>query len=326
MSVAEQTEQLIDAMLDGALTDEEATRHLVSMAARGETAEEIFGATRAVMARAIPFEAPESAVDMCGTGGDGKQTYNISTSVAFVTAAAGVPVVKHGNRGVSSRSGSSDVLSALGIPNSLSRDFWQRSIAVRGIAFLHAPQFHPGLVRMAPLRRAIGTRTIFNVLGPLCNPAQVKRQLMGVYSSALVPVIAEVMYRRAMDAAWVVHGSDGGDELSISGESDVAMLTSSSIQRTTLIPADAGLTVYDSSELTGGTPEENAGAMLDLFAGERSAYRDSVLLNSAGVLMVAGKVASLMEGVMLASEAIDSGRAFTLVAALKEDAMKEPYV
>lgn len=326
MSVAEQTEQLIGAMLDGALTDEEATRHLVSMAARGETAEEIFGATRAVMERAIPFEAPEGAVDMCGTGGDGKQTYNISTSVAFVTAACGVPVVKHGNRGVSSRSGSSDVLSALGIPNSLGREFWQRAVATHGIAFLHAPQFHPGLVRMAPLRKAIGTRTIFNVLGPLCSPAQVKRQLMGVYSAGLVPIIAEVMYRRAMDAAWVVHGLDGGDELSISGESDVAMVGPSGIQQTILIPADAGLAVYTPSELTGGTPEENAEAMLDLFAGDRGAYRDSVLLNSAGVMMIAGKAASLAEGVMLAAEAIDSGRAFALVTALKEDAMKEPYV
>lgn len=326
MSVTEQTERLIGAMLDGALPDEEAIQHLISMAARGETAEEIFGATRAVMARAITFDAPEGAVDMCGTGGDGKQTYNISTSVAFVTAACGVPVVKHGNRGVSSRSGSSDVLSALGIPNSLSRDFWQRSIATHGIAFLHAPQFHPGLVRMAALRKSIGTRTIFNVLGPLCNPAQVKRQLMGVYSAALVPIIAEVMQKRAMDAAWVVHGLDGGDELSISGESDVAVITLSGIRESVLIPEDGGLPRYDASELTGGTPEENADAMLALFAGEWGAYRDSVLLNSAAALMIAEKVTSLAEGVLLAADTIDAGLVRTLVDALREEAMKEPYV
>lgn len=325
MESAEQTESLIGAMLDGALSDDACAEALRSMAARGETADEIWGAARAVMARALAFEAPAGAIDMCGTGGDGKHSYNISTSVAFVTAACGVAVVKHGNRGVSSRSGSSDVLSALGIANTLSTAFWQDALHTYGIAFLFAPHFHPGLVRMAPIRRSIGTRTIFNVLGPLCNPAQVRRQLMGVYNAALVPVIGEVMRKRVMECAWVVHGHDGGDELNIAGASDVAM-AGDIVQQVVLSPDDAGLTVHAADALAGGSPEENAQAMLDLFNGAEGAYRDSVLFNAAAALVVAGKTHSLHEGGLLAREAIDSGRSLALVSALREAAYKENHV
>ncbi len=326
MNEQAQTQALIGAMLDGALPDNETREALVALADKGESEADILGASEAVMARALPFSAPNGAVDVCGTGGDGLQSYNISTSVAFVTAAAGVPVVKHGNRGVSSRSGSSDVLAALGIPQQLDRAFWQRMVEAHGIAFLFAPHFHPGLVKLAPIRKSIGTRTIFNLLGPLCNPARVKRQLMGVYAKGLVERIGHVMQARAMDAAWVVHGEDGGDELNISGVTDVAMTAQGApLQLVRLAPRDAGLPLHDATSLKGGTPEDNAQALTALLAGEKNAYRDAVLYNSAAALMIGGKAHSLTDGVALAAEAIDSGKALALLNSLQKAAQETTH-
>lgn len=318
------TEQLIGAMLDGAMDEATAAAQLLALAEQGETATDIAEAARAVMARAIHFQAPADAIDVCGTGGDGRQSYNISTAVAFVTAACGVPVVKHGNRGVSSRSGSSDVLAALGFSKALGREFWQHMLETFGIAFLFAPQFHPGLVRMAPIRASLKRRTIFNVLGPLCNPAQVKRQLMGVYSQALVPVIAEVLRERGMAQAWVVHGEDGGDELSISGGSIVAKV-GSGIEQARIVPQDAGLPMHGEESLLGGTPEENAAALLDMLNGTKGAYRDSVLLNTAAALVIAGKAPCLADAAALAAETIDRGKALQLLQGLQARARKEAH-
>jgi anthranilate phosphoribosyltransferase len=293
---------------------------LRALSARGETAIDIMGAADAVMQRATAFDAPEDALDVCGTGGDGSHSYNISTTVACVVAACGAPVVKHGNRSVSSLSGSSDVLSALGIPNHLTPEFWRKCMDELGIAFLYAPHFHAGLVRLAPIRKAIGTRTIFNVLGPLCNPARVKRQLMGVYAHSLVPIIADVMQMRDMEHAWVVHGEDGSDELSISGATMVAKVQRKTMQTITISPEDIGLARHPVSAIKGATPEVNAAAMLELFAGERSAYRSAVVWNSAAALIVAGHTVSLDEGAMMAAQAIDSGKTLALVKALQERA------
>lgn len=326
MHTREQMQQLVGDMLDGHMADADIVSLLRMLAERGETPEEIDGAARAVMDRALPFEAPHGAVDVCGTGGDGMQSFNISTAVAFVVSACGVAVVKHGNRGVSSRSGSSDVLSAMGIPAQLPIDFWRSCLERFGIAFLYAPDFHAGLVRMAPIRKAMGTRTIFNVLGPLCNPAYVKRQLMGVYSTHLVPVIGDVMLARGMEAAWVVHGHDGGDELSISGKSDVAIIKHTSLSITELSPDNAGLTTHSPHALVGGTPDDNARAMMELFLGTGGAYRDSVLLNAAAALVIAGKCSTLTDGVVIAQDTIDSGRALALLNNIKDAAEKVRHV
>lgn len=326
MHTREQMQQLVGTMLDGHMADADAISLLRALALRGETAEEIDGAVLAVMERALPFEAPTRAIDVCGTGGDGMQSLNISTAVAFVVSACGVPVVKHGNRGVSSRSGSSDVLASLGIPAHLPVDFWRSCLVNHGIAFLYAPDFHPGLVRMAPIRRAIGTRTIFNVLGPLCNPARVKRQLMGVYSAHLVPIIGAVMLARGMDAAWVVHGHDGGDELSVAGISDVAMLDGASLSLKQVSPANAGIASHAPHALVGGTPDENAASMVALFKGNQGAYRDSVLLNAAASLVVSGRCDSLADAAEKAKESLDSGRALALLTMIKDAAEKVAHV
>ena len=326
MQTATQTEELIGTMLDGGMDDGAMAHALLSMTDEGTNSETIVGAARAVMARALPFEAPPDSIDVCGTGGDGKQTYNISTAVAFVVAACDVPVVKHGNRGVSSRSGSSDVLGALGLPSGLSVDFWQRMVAQHKIAFLFAPHFHPGLARLAPVRRALGTRTIFNVLGPLCNPAGVKRQLMGVYSPSLVSIIADVMQARGMESAWVVHGHDGGDELSIAGESHVAMVDRQSNARSIIAPEHAGLQRMDADALTGGTPENNAKALSEALSGTKGAYREAIILNAAAALVVAGAENDLALAAKQATQAIDSGRALAIVSALQNAASKEHHV
>ncbi len=317
MVSTQNTASLIGAMLDGTISDADTSEALIAMAQRGETAMDILGAVQAVMERAVPFDAPAHAVDVCGTGGDGIHSYNISTAVALVVAACGVPVVKHGNRSVSSLSGSSDVLSALGIPSSLSPDFWHECLYTHGIAFLFAPHFHAGLVRLAPIRKAISTRTIFNVLGPLCNPARIKRQLMGVYAPSLTTVIAEVMRLREMESAWVVHGHDGSDELSISGPTTVEAVTRNTVKNITISPEDIGLARHPLSAIKGGSPEVNAAAMLTLFSGERSGYRSTVLWNAAAALIVAGQTASLDEGAMLAAQAIDSGKVLALLKALQ---------
>jgi len=307
----------ITAMLTGAMPDAEAIALLSDLRARGETAHDIAEAADAVMAQALPFNAPADAIDVCGTGGDGLHSLNISTAVAFVASSCGACVVKHSNRAVSSRSGSSDVLAALGIPADLPPSFWEQTAREMGIAFLHAPQFHPGLVRLAPLRKQIGGRTIFNLLGPLCNPARPKRQVMGVYSAPLVPLIAEVLAMRGSEHAWVVHGEDGADEISLSAETFVAELRNGITEPFMLAPEDMGLERVPTDALCGGDAAHNAAAMRRMFAGEKGAYWDTVMVNAAATLVVAGIAATLPEAMERTALALHSGAALQKLEALQ---------
>lgn len=314
----------IGAMLDGVIEEADATAFLVALRDKGETAADITAAVDAVMERVVPFPAPRGAIDVCGTGGDGRHTLNISTAAAFVASAAGAVVVKHGNRAVSSRSGSSDVLAALGVPNDLPAAFWEKVVGEMGIAFLHAPLFHPGLVRMAAVRKRIGTRTVFNLLGPLCNPAGVKRQIIGVYEARLVPLIAEVLLARGAEHAWVVHGEDGGDELSISLPTLIAEVKDGLIEEFTLEPEELGIERQPMDALTGGGAEHNAQAMQALFEGAKGPYWDSVLVNSAAAILVSGKATSLPEAMEMAALALHHHEALRKLFALR--ALVEEYV
>ena len=312
----------IGAMLDGTLSDDATLEALRALSDVPLSAPLIEAAADAVMQRATGFDASKDVMDVCGTGGDGTHSVNISTAVAFVVAACGMPVVKHGNRAVSSSSGSADVLTALGMPATLSPDFWRSCFEEHGIAFLFAPHFHPGLVRLAPLRKALGVRTVFNVLGPLCNPARPERQLMGVYARSLVPVIADVLRARGSTRAWVVHGEAGEDEMSLCGSTHVAKLFKTNIVEQTHTPEEAGLVRHAPNALRGGTAAENAKAMIAMFEGAQPAYRDAVVLNAAAALVVAEKAANLATGAALAHETIANGRALRLLKALQAMAEK----
>ncbi len=303
-----EAEAAFDRMMEGEATPSQMGAFLMALRLRGETVEEIVGAARSLRARARSIEAPPGAVDTCGTGGDGSGTFNISTAAAFVAAACGVPVAKHGNRNLSSRSGSADVLAALGVDIEAPFEQVEQAIREIGIGFLMAPRHHAAMRAVAPTRVELATRTIFNLLGPLCNPAGVRRQVMGVYASRWVRPLAEVLQRLGTTSCWVVHG-DGLDELTTTGRSTVAILLEGRITELTLGPADAGLQPARLSDLAGGSPAENAERMRLVFAGERGPLRDVILLNAAAALIVGGRVASLREGVALGGDAIDAGRA-----------------
>ena len=301
-------------MLDGAGTDEEIAAFLVALAERGETATEIAAAARAMRERVIPVKAPEGAIDVCGTGGDGHHTLNVSTAVALVVAACGVPVAKHGNRAASSKAGGADTLEALGVNLAISPEVAEQQLADLGICFLFAQNHHPALKRMGPIRKNIGRRTIFHLLGPLANPAGVKRQLVGVAKPELVPVYAEAIAQLDMEHAIVVCGEEAVDELSLGGANHVIEVRGDQIgplQR--ISAADAGLPASPLEAIRGSDPAENAAALRALLMGEHSAYRDAVLLNSAAALMVAGEVTNLRDGVEEAAEAIDKGLANALL-------------
>lgn len=313
---AAQCEALFTEMLGGSLEASAIEAILLALKTKGESIDEIIGAARAMRALMIPFEhAPLDAMDVCGTGGDGLKTYNISTTVAFVLAACGVPIVKHGNRAVSSASGSTDVLSALGAGLCSEPDKLARCLERANICYLAAPLFHPMMKHVAPTRAKLKSRTIFNVLGPLCNPACPKFQLMGVYDESLCTPIAQVLAQLGSIAAAVVHGKqDGLDELSISGASRIAQLLEGDILSYDVSPEQAGLPLHPISALVGGDSAHNAAALLRVLEGEQGAYRDAVLLNAAGALVVADKVDDPQSGVALAAEAIDSGRACEMLA------------
>lgn len=311
-----QSRVLFEALLGGALPEADIATMLLALKSNGETIDEITGAAQAMRALMIPLSAPDDAMDVCGTGGDGKHTYNISTTVALVLASCGVPVVKHGNRAVSSSSGSSDVLSALGVGFSGEDTTLQRCLDLANICYAAAPLFHPSLRHVAPVRAKLKTRTIFNVLGPLCNPAQVTMQLMGVYDEALCTTLAQVLHQLGSTAAAVVHGREGLDELSVSFDSRVAQLLNGDILAYDMTPEKAGLPRYAQAQLKGGDAAHNARALLALLNGAKSAYRDAVLLNTAAALVVADKADDAQSGVALAAEAIDSGRASHTLAAL----------
>jgi anthranilate phosphoribosyltransferase len=255
-------------------------------------------------------------MDIVGTGGDGKGTLNISTATAFVVAGAGVPVAKHGNRNLSSKSGAADALTQLGVNVMVGPEVVEKALKEAGIGFMMAPMHHPAIAHVMPTRAELGTRTIFNILGPLTNPAGVKRQLTGAFSRAMIRPMAETLAALGSEAAWLVHGEDGTDELSIAGRTHVAALKHGVVEEFEVHPEDAGLPVHPFEAILGGTPQENGAAFRALLDGARSAYRDAVLLNAAAALLVAGRASSLKAGVEEAAESLDSGAARRKVEAL----------
>ncbi|MEQ1687982.1 MAG: anthranilate phosphoribosyltransferase [Sphingopyxis sp.] len=311
----EESETLFGAMLDGEMSDESVAQTLIAMADRGETSAEIAGAARAMRARMARVQAPHSAIDVCGTGGDGQHSLNVSTAVAIVVAACEVPVAKHGNRAASSLAGGADTLEALGLNLARASETAEATLSDLGICFLFAQTHHPALARLAPIRRAIGRRTTFNLLGPLCNPARVRRQLIGIANPALLPAYAGAMAHLGYDDAMLVAGDEPLDELSIAGPSTIIRLGHAAERIT---PEDAGLPRHLPEALRGGDAAFNAAALKRLLMGEREtaqdrAYRDAVLLNAAAALIVTGEVDNLRDGVEEASEAIDKGLAMALL-------------
>jgi anthranilate phosphoribosyltransferase len=310
-----QSETLFGQMLDGAMPDAEIKDILIEMADRNETPEEIAGAIRAMRARMIRVTAPEGAIDVCGTGGDGAHSLNVSTAVAIVVAACDVPVAKHGNRAASSKAGGADTLEALGLNLDRAAETAEATLADLGIAFLFAQKYHPALGRLAPIRKDIGRRTIFNLCGPACNPAGVKRQLIGVARPDFLSVYAGALELLGYEDAMLVAGDEPLDEISISGPSTIVRLGKTAAR---ISPEDAGLSRHQAEALKGGDAQYNALALRRLLAGmqetaQDAAYRDAVLLNSAAALMVAGHADDWQSGVEEAAEAIDKGLAKALL-------------
>lgn len=292
---------------------------LMALRTRGETVDEITAAAATMRAHCIAVKAPEGAIDIVGTGGTGKATLQISTATAFCTAGAGVPVAKHGNRKLSSNSGAADSLGANGINVMVGKDVVEQELREIGIGFMMAPMHHPAMKHVMPVRIDLATRTVFNILGPLTNPAGVKRQLTGTFSPDLIRPMAEVLGALGSEKAWLVHGSDGTDEITITGETAVAKLENGAVTMGTIHPEDAGLPVYPFKDIEGGSPESNGARMRAVLAGEEhGAYRDAVLLNTAAALVIADKVTDLTSGVELAAQSLDSGEALGRLVALAE--------
>jgi anthranilate phosphoribosyltransferase len=307
---AAQADAAFAMLLDGSIDDESARDFILTMSLRDESAVEIAAAIKAIRARMISVKAPPNAIDVCGTGGDMSNSLNVSTAVAIVVAACGVPVAKHGNRAASSQAGGADTLEALGLDLERASATAEATLADLGIAFLFAQKHHPALARLAPIRKSIARRTIFNLTGPACNPAGVKRQLIGVARPDFLPVYAEALTRLGCEDAMLVAGDEPLDEVSVSGPSTVLRLGQSP---TRITPEDAGLPRHPLVALRGGSAKHNAAALRKLLLGENGAYRDAVLLNSAAALIVAGHVDGWKDGVEEAAEAIDRGLAKALL-------------
>jgi len=314
---ADEAHAFFAACLRGEPTPAQVAAAVTALRIRGETVEEIAAFATAMREAARTLDHPYDAIDTCGTGGDGQHTFNISTAAALVLAGAGLKVAKHGNRAMSSRSGSSDVLSVLGVNLQASPAQQRRSLDEAGIAFLFAPAYHGAMRHVGPVRAEIGFRTVFNLLGPLSNPAGARRQVMGVYDPRLLEPLAEVLGRLGATRAWTVHGQ-GLDELTTTGETEVAEWKDGAVRRFTVTPEDAGLPRADLAALRGGDAEENAAALRALLDGSTGAYRDIVLLNAAAALVVADGAADLAEGAALAAAVIDDGRAAKALADLVE--------
>jgi len=307
---AADTKRLFDAIFTGRLSEEEIIAYLSATADRKPTVEELVGAVTSMRSHMLRIAAPPDAVDLCGTGGDGLGTLNISTAVSFVVAACGVPVAKHGNRSASSRSGAADVLEALGVNIHLDPQAAASVLAKAGLVFLFAQTYHPAMKYVGAARKQIGRRTIFNLLGPLASPAKVTRQLVGVFSSDWLVPYAEALKALGSSHAWIVHGRDGLDELSISGPTQIAILDQGAVVTREITPEDAGLKRWPLAEIAGGNAEHNAAALGQLLEGKApGAYHQIVLLNAAAALIVAGKSRDLRQGAEMADEAIRSGRA-----------------
>ena len=306
---SEQAEAAFDIMMSGNATPSQMGGFLMALRVRGETVEEITGAVRAMRAKMTRIEAPAGAIDTCGTGGDAAGTWNISTGAAIVVAACGVPVAKHGNRGLSSKSGAADVLGVLGVNIDADMALVKQALWDANICFMMAPRHHSAMRHVGPTRVELGTRTIFNLMGPLSNPAGAGRQLTGVFDRKWVSPMAEVLGKLGTERAWVVHGSDGIDELTTTGPSHVAEWKDGKVTTFEVTPEEAGLPRATAADLKGGDPATNALAVNALLDGHPGAYRDIVLYNSAAALLVAGKAATLRAGVQMAAEAISRGKA-----------------
>ncbi len=312
----EEAAAAFNAVMSGDATPSQMGALLMGLRVRGETVDEITGAVEAMRAKMLRVAAPDDAVDIVGTGGDGSGSYNVSTCASFIVAGAGVPVAKHGNRALSSRSGAADVLMALGVKVDITPDEVSRSIREAGIGFMFAPTHHPAMKNVGPTRVELATRTIFNLLGPLSNPAGVRRQMVGVFSRQWVEPLAQVLKNLGADKVWVVHGSDGLDEITLAGPTFVAALDNGAIRTFEVTPDDAGLPRASGSDLKGGDAEVNAAALLAVLDGKPGAYRNVALLNAAAALMVAGRAKDLKDGVALGAQALDSGAAKAKLAQL----------
>ncbi len=305
-----------EQIMSGGATEAQIGALLMGLHVRGETVDEIAGAARVLRAKALAVRAPDGAIDTCGTGGDAKGTHNISTCAAFVVAGAGVPVAKHGNKSISSRSGSADVLGALGVNLDCGPAIIERCIAECGLGFMFAPAHHAAMRHVAKVRGELGVRTIFNLLGPLANPAGTKFQVVGVFAERWVEPIANVLGLLGVERAWVVHGADGLDELTTTTISHVAALDRGKVSTFRISPRNAGLADANPDDLIGGDAVENAAHIRAVLQGNQGPLRDIVLLNAAAALLVAGKATTLREGVALAADSIDSGKAMKVLEAL----------
>lgn len=305
----EKAKATFEYMMNGDASGAQIGAFLMGLRIRGETVDEMTGAVEAMRGKALGIKAPEGAVDTCGTGGDQSGTYNISTTAAIVLAACGVPVAKHGNRAASSKSGSADVLETLGINIDADMEIVKRCLYEIGISFLMATRHHSAARHVGPSRAQLGTQTIFNLIGPLSNPAETKFQVIGVFHQKWNRPMAEVLGNLGSEHVWVVTGSDGLDEISISGETHVAEYKDGKITEFTVCPEDAGLSRAPIDDIKGGDAEYNAEALMGVLSGDKNAYRDIVLLNTAAALIVGGKAADLKEGVVIAADAIDTGKA-----------------
>jgi anthranilate phosphoribosyltransferase len=313
----QEAEAAFNALFEGEGTPAQMGGFLMALRTRGETVDEYAAAASVMRSKCNAVKAPAGAMDIVGTGGDGKGTLNISTATAFVVAGAGVTVAKHGNRNLSSKSGAADALTEMGLNVMIGPEVVERCLTEAGIGFMMAPMHHPAIRHVMPVRAELGTRTIFNILGPLTNPAGVKRQLTGAFSDALIRPMAETLLTLGTEKAWLVHGSDGTDEITICGPTSVSAVENGAVRDFTVHPEDAGLAPHPFEAILGGTPAENAQAFRALLDGAPGAYRDAVLLNAAAALVVADKAGTLRDGVALARESIDSGAAKSKIDALR---------
>ncbi|MFL5000893.1 MAG: anthranilate phosphoribosyltransferase [Xanthobacteraceae bacterium] len=296
-------------MMSGEATPSQMGGLLMALRVRGETVDEITGAVTTMRAKMLKVEAPSNAIDVVGTGGDASGSYNISTCAAFIAAGAGIPVAKHGNRALSSRSGAADVLSALGVRIEVGPDVIARCIREAGIGFMFAPAHHPAMKHVAPTRVELATRTIFNLLGPLSNPAGVRRQMVGVFSRQWTEPLAHVLKNLGCERAYVVHGSDGLDEITTAGPTSVATLENGQVKSFEIAPEDVGLPKAKPESLRGGDAEANAAALLSVLKGTKGPFRDVAVFNAAAALVVAGRAENLKDGVAVATKSLDSGEA-----------------
>jgi anthranilate phosphoribosyltransferase len=312
----EEARDAFDTILSGEVTNAQSAAFLMALRVRGETIDEIAGAVGAMRGKMLPVKAPAEAIDIVGTGGDSSGSYNVSTLASIITAACGVPVAKHGNRAASSRSGAADVLTALGVKVGLDSAGTERCIREAGVGFMFAPTHHASMRHVAPVRTELGTRTIFNLLGPLSNPAGVKRQLIGAFSETWLEPMVKVLASLGSTRVWAVHGSDGLDEITTTGPTRVVSLENGKIESFTISPSDVGIVPARPEDLRGGEPEQNAAALNAVLSGEKTAFRDIAAFNAAAALLVAGKARDLKDGFAQATAALDSGKAKATLAAL----------